>query len=148
MGLPRGVYAAPPARLPGRGGAINESYRPSARLTGRAQLDVLARLLGRLTSDAESVRPRLGRGPLTILLTPALLKRGTCLLLVVLLLVKPNDRDVISSGVVAVVETDETDPAPLLRVLAVKLSLLPTTLGRGEARGGVVAGAGSLERAD
>lgn len=51
-----------------------------------------------------------------------------------------------SSGAVVLVLTDETDPGPLLRVRSVTL-LLPITEPRGEARGGVGFGAGSLDRA-
>lgn len=56
------------------------SLRPSARLTGRAKLVVLARLLGRLMSETESFGPRLGRGPgpKDNLLTAELLSRGRC----------------------------------------------------------------------
>lgn len=47
----------------------------------------------------------------------------------------------------ALVLTDETDPGPLLR-LRIVILLLPITVPRGEARGGVGFGAGSLDRAD
>lgn len=47
---------------------------------------------------------------------------------------------------VVFVLTDETDPGPLLRVRSVTL-VLPITVPRGEARGGVGLGAGSLDRA-
>lgn len=54
----------------------------SARLDGRAYDETLARELGREMDDSES-RPalglRLGRGPNDNLLTPDVLRRGTCL---------------------------------------------------------------------
>lgn len=146
--LPNGVYA-PPARLPGRGGAIMLSWYPSARLIGRAKLDVdvLARLLGRLTSDVESFGPRFGSGPgpNDNLPTPVLLlSRGTCLPL--MLRLNPCSVDVESSGAVVLVLTDETDPGPLLRVRIATL-LLPSTEPCGDKRGGVGFGAGSRDRA-
>lgn len=131
IGLPNGVYA-PPALLPGRGGAIMLSWYPSARLIGRAKLELLARLLGRLISDTESFGPRFGRGPgpKDNLLTPELLSRGRCLPLTLRL--KPCPVGVESSGAVVLVLTDDTDPGPLLRVRIVTL-LLPSTDPRGDA---------------
>lgn len=104
---------------------------------------MLARLLGRLISDPESTGPRLGRGPNESLLMPELLNLGIWAPLLTLLL-NAWPRGVVSSGVSLLVVEDETDDTPRLRRTLPLLMTEP----RGEARGGLVVGAGNFERTD
>jgi hypothetical protein len=145
-GRPRGVRAPEmELRLMGRGGGII-----SVLLDGRAYDEMLARELGRDIDASESpCGLRLGRGPKDSLLTPEVLGRETW-------------RDVAPvvagpRGLVGVVSsppwTDEEAVEPtvrfLVRIVTVEGTLLaPWTEDLGDARGGVLTGAGSLDRAD
>jgi hypothetical protein len=111
----------------------------SVREAGLAIDETLARELGLLMSDSG---PRLGRGPgpKESLLIPEVLSLGTWLL--------PDTDELKFVGVVSSPATDEAvDPAVrfLERTVTVDGTIAPL---RGEARGGVWVGAGSLERAE
>lgn len=134
-GRPSGVRAPDmDDRDIGRGGGIM-----SVRDAGLAIDETLARELGLLMSDSG---PRLGRGPgpKDSLLIPDVLSLGTWLL--------PDTEELKFVGVVSSPTTDEAaDPVVrfLERTVTVDGTAAPL---RGEARGGVYVGAGSLERAD
>lgn len=85
----------------------------------------------------------MGTGPNDSLLTPDVLRRGTWPPFTLLL----NPVPVGVESVVVLVVTDDTDPGPRLRD---RIVILPGSIneGRGDARGGVIVGPGSLERAD
>lgn len=111
------------------------------RLDGRAY-DVLARELGReIDSSWPALGFRLGRGPNDNLLTPDVLRRGTCFDVVL-----AEKLDGVSSP-----RTEEAvEPVGRLRerIVTVEGTLwTPLTEDRGDARGGVVTGAGSFDRA-
>lgn len=142
-GRPRGVRVPDIlVRLMGRGGAI------SVRLDGLAYDEMLARELGRDIVESLCSRPapgfRFGSGPKDNRLTPEVLSRGTCLDLV---LAEKLGLD----GVVSSTRTDEAvEPLGRFRerIVTVDGTLwTPRTDERGEARGGVVTGAGSFDRA-
>ena len=151
-GRPSGVRAPDRlARLMGRGGGIM-----SVRLTGRAMPDdMLARELGRDSEASESPAgwPRFGSGPNESRLTPEVLSLGTCF---VVAAATPAARalvGVVSSPCTDGVPIDERPVVvvPRLRERMVTLDgtlCAPCNDERGEDRGGVLTGAGSLERAD
>lgn len=114
---------------------------PSARDDGRAYEVTLARELGRLVSD--SGPPRLGNGPKDKRLTPDVLSLGTWLPLE---MVEGGLRGVSSPAM-----EDAEEPVVRLRerIVTVEGMLIPPcTEDRGDARGGVRDGAGSLDRAE
>lgn len=135
LGRPSGVRAPEmDDRDIGRGGGIM-----SVRDTGLAMDETLARELGLLISDSG---PRFGKGPgpKESLLIPDVLSLGTWLL-----------PDVEALKFVGVVSSPAMDEAvePAVRFLDRTVTVDGTTLPlRGEARGGVKVGAGSLERAE
>ena len=106
---------------------------------------MLARLLGRLISEPESATgPRLGKGPKDRRLTPDVLSRGTCLDCPVVLELKWLLVGVASSGIVI---DDAVEPTVrFLERIVTFVELI--TDDRGDARGGVATGPGSLERAE
>lgn len=118
----------------GRGGGTM-----SVRDTGLAIDETLARELGLLMSDSG---PRLGKGPgpKESLLIPDVLSLGTWLL--------PDTDELKLVGVVSSPAMDEAvEPAVLFLERTVTVDGTTAPL-RGEARGGVYVGAGSLERAE
>jgi len=135
-GRPSGVRA--PVREErdiGLGGGIM-----SVREAGLAIDETLARELGLLISESG---PRLGRGPNESLLMPEVLSLGTWLF--------PDVDALKFVGVVSSPATDDAvEPAVrfLERTVTVDGTTPPLIAFRGEARGGVCVGAGSLDRAD
>ena len=103
-------------------------------------------------SESTVVGLRLGRGPNDSLDTPDVLSLGTCLLVVLLddmLLRKSGMWEGLAEGVASsVIALDEVvDPTVRLRLRTVTVDGMLTE-DRGDARGGVLTGAGSLERAE
>jgi hypothetical protein len=117
--------------------------RESVLLAGRAKDEMLARELG--LEDSES-KPglRFGNGPNESRLTPEVDSRGTCLPEVLLL-------KLLFVGVVSSAAAGAVDPTVrfLERIVTDDGTLEPKlTDDRGEDRGGVATGAGSLDLAD
>jgi hypothetical protein len=125
----------------GRGGGTM-----SVLLAGLANDDTLARELGRDRDASESTPPgfRFGSGPNDSRLTPDVLSRGTCL---------DVDAAWVLVGVVSSPCTDEDAVEPIVRFRDRIVTLdgtlwAPCTEDRGDARGGVLTGAGSFDLAD
>ena len=114
---------------------------PAAREGGRAYDVILARELGLLISSGP---PRFGNGPNDSRLTPDVLSRGTWLPLDV------DDGMLVGVGSSPATE-DAAEPLVRLRERIVTdegMAVALYTLVRGEARGGVRVGPGSLDRAE
>jgi len=122
--------------------------RESVLLAGLAKDETLARLLGREDSESKPPGFRFGNGPKDNRLTPEVDNRGTCL---------PVALDKLDFkfcvGVVSSAPASDEAVDPTLRFLERIVTVdgtetPPMTEDRGEARGGVLTGAGSFDLAD
>ncbi len=134
----------------GRGGGM--SLLLSVLLAGRANDEMLARELGRDASESKPPGFRLGSGPNESRLTPEVDSRGTCFAVVLepkLLLLLLWFVGVVSSPSAATEDVVEPTVRFLDRIVTVDGTWdPPMTDDLGDDRGGVLTGAGSLERAD